>query len=121
MDRIENSPDQRNLAQSWSTLRKKLQPYYPIIMYVVRRFGVYIVTVLGAVTLAFIFFHSMPGDPLAMIFSALEKENIGRVTGEQMLLWPIRRCSDSISRSSSSISFFFGMSSCGGLTWDHRS
>jgi len=75
-----DKPD-RNPAQFRSTLRNKLQPYTPVIMYILRRFGIYLITVWGAVTLAFIFFHSMPGDPFSIIFSALERENIGRVTG----------------------------------------
>lgn len=81
MERSLKSPDRRNLAQFWSGLRTWLNPYTPTIMYVLRRFGVYLLTVFGAVTLAFILFHSMPGDPFAMIFSALEKENIGRISG----------------------------------------
>jgi peptide/nickel transport system permease protein len=68
-------------AQPWSDLKRKLQPYMPIIMYIARRFGIYLITVWGAVTLAFIFFHAMPGDPFSIIFSALEKENIGRAGG----------------------------------------
>lgn len=74
------NPD-RNPAKLWTTFYDKLQPNIPVIMYILRRFGVYLFTVWGAVTLAFIFFHSMPGDPFSIIFSALEKERIGRVTG----------------------------------------
>jgi peptide/nickel transport system permease protein len=79
MERTLKAPESPNPANSWLALNSKLQPYKPIMMYILRRFGIYLITVWGAVTLAFIFFHSMPGDPFAIIFSALEKENIGRV------------------------------------------
>lgn len=68
------------LQQLWFDLKARLHPYRPVVLYVLKRFGVYLITVWGAVTLAFIFFHSMPGDPFSIIFSTLERENIGRVT-----------------------------------------
>jgi peptide/nickel transport system permease protein len=73
--------ERQNGLLNLSAFRKKIQPSLPIIFYILRRVGIYLFTVWGAVTLAFIFFHSMPGDPFTIIFSALQKENIGRVTG----------------------------------------
>ncbi len=73
--------ENRNNDLGKATLRSKLQPYIPILMYFLRRFGIFLITLVGAVTLAFIFFHSMPGDPFSIIFSSLQQQNIGRVTG----------------------------------------
>ena len=70
-----------NSSPTTQNLRARLQPYIPTILYILKRFGIYLITVWGAVTLAFIFFHSMPGGPFSIIFSTLEKQNIGRVTG----------------------------------------
>ncbi len=81
MERTLKSPGRRGPGQAWSTFNARIQPHLPVIYYVLRRFGIYLITVWGAVTLAFIFFHSMPGDPFSIIFSTLEKENIGRATG----------------------------------------
>ncbi|MCL4505827.1 MAG: ABC transporter permease [Chloroflexi bacterium] len=71
----------RSSSQNLSALQARLQPYLPTAKYILKRIGIYFLTVLGAVTLAFIFFHLMPGDPLSIVFSQLEKTNLGRVTG----------------------------------------
>ncbi len=69
-----------SIAHSFAIIKSKWQPYAPIARYVWKRFGIYLLTIFGAVTIAFIFFRLMPGDPLSIVFSQLQKENLGRVT-----------------------------------------
>ena len=44
-----------------------------IITYLAKRIGLYIFTIWGAFTIAFIFFHLVPGDPIASYFAALQQ------------------------------------------------
>ncbi len=38
---------------------------HPLAAYAIRRFGLYLVELWGALTIAFFFFRLMPGDPMA--------------------------------------------------------
>ena len=77
------SSNEDKAAKKTNSLISGLQPYIPVVKYVAKRFGIYLLTVWGAITIAFIFFRLMPGDPLSLIFSDLQRENVGRVTGGQ--------------------------------------
>ena len=48
--------------------------------YLIRRVGVYLLTIFGSFTIAFIFFRLIPGDPVRNLFAALEQEY--RYSGE---------------------------------------
>jgi peptide/nickel transport system permease protein len=43
----------------------------PTVAYIARRFGLYLVSLWGAFTATFLFFHLIPGDPIAAIINAL--------------------------------------------------
>src|SRR5262249_49996757 len=42
--------------------------------YVARRLGIYILTVLGSFTVAFLFFHLIPGDPIGALLTSLRQQ-----------------------------------------------
>lgn len=42
--------------------------------YLIRRIGIYLFTIFGSFTVAFIFFHLIPGDPIRNLFAALEQQ-----------------------------------------------
>ena len=45
-----------------------------IARYLIRRIAVYLLTIFGSFTIAFIFFRLIPGDPIRTLFAALEQE-----------------------------------------------
>ncbi len=42
-----------------------------LLSYLAKRFGVYLLTVFGSFTVAFLFFHMVPGDPIGALFAGL--------------------------------------------------
>src|SRR6185369_8068744 len=44
---------------------------HPVLAYVARRFGLYLISLWGAITASFIFFRLIPGDPISAIINAL--------------------------------------------------
>lgn len=65
---------------TWLSLRSRLGGYGPVADYVLRRFGVYIFTVWGAITLSFFVFRLMPGDPMRIVFAQFQ-EQTGQAIG----------------------------------------
>lgn len=47
---------------------------HPFLKYFLIRFGVYLVSIWGSFTVAFIFFHLIPGDPIATFVSAMQQQ-----------------------------------------------
>jgi len=54
---------------------------HPTLMYILRRFGLYLITLWGAFTASFIFFRLIPGDPISAIVSQLEQQ--GQYGGQE--------------------------------------
>ena len=44
---------------------------HPVLAYILRRFGLYLISLWGAITASFIFFRLIPGDPISAIISQL--------------------------------------------------
>jgi peptide/nickel transport system permease protein len=49
---------------------------HPVVAYMLRRFGLYLVSLWGAITASFIFFHLIPGDPIGAILSQLASKGM---------------------------------------------
>lgn len=47
---------------------------HPVLRYVLMRLGVYLLSIWGAFTVAFIFFHLIPGDPVATFVATMEQQ-----------------------------------------------
>src|SRR5215207_8284916 len=47
---------------------------HPTVAYVARRLGLYLLTMWGAFTAAFIFFRLIPGDPISILVSELARQ-----------------------------------------------
>ena len=45
---------------------------HPVLLYYARRVGLYLVTLWGAITAAFLFFHLIPGNPIDALIASLE-------------------------------------------------
>ncbi len=60
---------------------------HPTLAYVARRFGLYVITLWGAFTAAFIFFRLIPGDPIGAIVAQLEQQGqYGAQGGSQAIV-----------------------------------
>jgi len=60
---------------------------HPTLAYVARRFGLYLITLWGAFTAAFIFFRLIPGDPIGAIVAQLEQQGqYGAQGGSQAIV-----------------------------------
>lgn len=46
---------------------------HPLLAYVVRRFAAYLLTIWGSITIAFLFFHLIPGNPISAMVSSLRQ------------------------------------------------
>lgn len=46
---------------------------HPVLVYMAKRIALYILTIWGAFTIAFIFFHTVPGDPIGAYVRSLEQ------------------------------------------------
>jgi peptide/nickel transport system permease protein len=46
---------------------------HPMLIYVIKRVALYLFTIWGAFTIAFIFFHSVPGDPIGAYVRSMEQ------------------------------------------------
>jgi peptide/nickel transport system permease protein len=49
---------------------------HPLLAYAVRRFGLYLVELWGALTIAFFFFRLMPGDPIQTLIQSLQQNYV---------------------------------------------
>jgi peptide/nickel transport system permease protein len=47
---------------------------HPVLIYVMKRVGLYLFTIWGAFTIAFIFFHLVPGDPISAYVAQMEQQ-----------------------------------------------
>ncbi len=47
---------------------------HPFLKYALIRFGVYLLSIWGSFTVAFIFFHMIPGDPIATFISSMQQQ-----------------------------------------------
>lgn len=47
---------------------------HPLLAYVVRRFAAYLLTIWGSITIAFLFFHMIPGNPISALVSSLRQQ-----------------------------------------------
>src|SRR5579859_2251717 len=56
---------------------------HPFVYYVARRFGLYLLTLWGAITVTFFFFHLIPGDPIQAFISSLQQNQIYGVSAGQ--------------------------------------
>lgn len=52
---------------------------HPYLAYAIRRVGLYLVTLWGAFTVAFLFFHLIPGDPIQAFISSLAQQYVYNV------------------------------------------
>ncbi len=62
------------------SFRSRLQRYRPLARYLGNRFGVYLFTLWASLSLAFILFRFMPGNPMAMSVTQLQS-NAGLIVG----------------------------------------
>lgn len=59
---------------------------HPMLAYAIRRFLVYIVTMWGALSIAFIFYRLIPGDPILSFMASLEQQYGFQQTASQDIL-----------------------------------
>jgi peptide/nickel transport system permease protein len=52
---------------------------HPYVAYAIRRVGMYLLTLWGAFTVAFLFFHLIPGDPIEAFLSSLAQQYVYNV------------------------------------------
>lgn len=65
---------------------------HPTVAYVMRRVGLYLVTLWGAFTASFLFFRLIPGDPIGTIISQLEQQGqYGSQQGTEAIVAYYRR------------------------------
>jgi peptide/nickel transport system permease protein len=53
---------------------------YPFVAYLARRIGLYLVTLWGAFTVSFFFFHLIPGDPIEAFITSLQQNYVYNVS-----------------------------------------
>jgi peptide/nickel transport system permease protein len=53
--------------------------FHPYIAYAIRRLGMYLLTLWGAFTVAFLFFRLIPGDPIESFLASLEQQYVYNV------------------------------------------
>ena len=59
---------------------------HPYLAYALRRFGLFLVTLWGALTLAFFFFRLIPGDPIQAFIANLEQNGAyGTTVGQEII------------------------------------
>ena len=61
----------------------RLNQAHPYASYIVRRLLLYVATLWGAFTVAFLFFHMIPGDPIQSFIASLEQQQVYGVTAGQ--------------------------------------
>ena len=66
----------RNALRAWLAR-------HPLAAYAVRRFGLYLVELWGALTIAFFFFRLMPGDPIQTLIQSLQQNYVYNQAGER--------------------------------------
>lgn len=64
---------------------------HPVLTYVVKRIFVYVLTIVGAFTVAFMFFHLVPGDPIAAYVQSMEQQYAYKVPDAESVIAAYRR------------------------------
>lgn len=59
---------------------------HPIAAYILRRFGLYLLTLWGSFTVTFFFFHMIPGDPIGAFIQSLASTQVYNVTASQAII-----------------------------------
>lgn len=76
--------------QAGTRLRARLAAYAPLLEYISKRIGIYLLTVWAAITLSFFVFHLMPGDPMGIVFAQFTQRT-GKVVGSPEIAEAYRR------------------------------
>jgi peptide/nickel transport system permease protein len=63
---------------------------HPIVRFLLIRFGVYLLSIWGAFTVAFIFFHLIPGDPIATFVATMEQQYAYQVQDSEAMIQAYR-------------------------------
>lgn len=66
-------PDLAKVGPSPSTSRTQTRGLSPTVRYILRRIGLYLITLWGSLTASFIFFRLLPGDPISGIVAQLQQ------------------------------------------------
>ncbi len=64
---------------------------HPVLTYVVKRIALYILTIWGAFTIAFFFFHSVPGDPIGAYVRSMEQRYGQRIQDSEQIIQAWRK------------------------------
>lgn len=68
---IEGAVDLEHLELEETQAQSRINP---TILYIGRRIGLYLITLWGAISASFLFFHLMPGDPISAIITKLAQQ-----------------------------------------------
>ena len=69
----------RATIQHWQTV-------HPFIAYVIRRLAIYVFTLWAAISVTFVFFHLIPGDPIEAFITSLQQQYVYNVTASQAVV-----------------------------------
>ncbi len=64
---------------------------HPVLVYVAKRIALYIFTIWGAFTIAFIFFHSVPGDPIGAYVRSMEQRYGQKIQDSEQIIQEWRK------------------------------
>lgn len=64
---------------------------HPFVAYVVRRVALYLVTLWGAFTVTFFFFHMIPGDPIQAFITSLQQQYVYNAQASQQVVEHYRK------------------------------
>ena len=64
---------------------------HPVLRYLLKRIGIYFLTILGSFTIAFVFFHSVPGDPIAAYVQSMEQQYSYKVPDAEKVIEEYRK------------------------------
>ncbi|MCL5946703.1 MAG: ABC transporter permease, partial [Chloroflexi bacterium] len=78
------TPDSSLPAAIPQAARRALIP--PVLAYIVRRIGLYLLTLWGAFTVAFMFFHLIPGNPVEAFIASLQQNQIYNVQASKGMI-----------------------------------
>ena len=65
--------DHSHAAGAKQTATRNSTARRQVVLYVARRFGVYLFTLWAAITVAFFIFRAIPGDPMMIMFGQLSR------------------------------------------------
>jgi len=64
---------------------------HPVLWYLLKRIGIYILTIWGSFTVAFMFFHLVPGDPIAAYMQSMEQRYGHKVPDAEKVIEEYRK------------------------------